>query len=201
MAAEYDYLFKLLLVGDSGTGKSSILLRFVDNVYSEQYISTIGVDFKIKTLHLDSKIYKLQIWDTAGQERFKAITSSYYRGSHGIVIVYDITDQESFNNIKSWMDDIDRYQTNPVTTKILVGNKCDLESKRVIPYNTAKDFADEQGMYFFETSCKNDVNIENIFINLTAEVVRKVQENKIKLQNKQGQLKPNTDRINKSCCN
>ena len=109
MNSEYDYLFKLLLIGDSGVGKSCLLLRFADDTYTESYISTIGVDFKIRTIELDGKTIKLQIWDTAGQERFRTITSSYYRGAHGIIVVFDVTDQESFNNVKQWLHEIDRY--------------------------------------------------------------------------------------------
>mmetsp|Transcript_1325 Transcript_1325/g.3547 ORF Transcript_1325/g.3547 Transcript_1325/m.3547 type:complete len:155 (-) Transcript_1325:896-1360(-) len=119
MSAEYDYLFKLLLIGDSGVGKSCLLLRFADDTYTESYISTIGVDFKIRTLELDGKTIKLQIWDTAGQERFRTITSSYYRGAHGIIVVYDVTDQESFNNVKQWMNEIDRYANEKVNNCIL----------------------------------------------------------------------------------
>ncbi|KAH3765245.1 Ras family protein [Pelomyxa schiedti] len=119
---EYDYLFKLLLIGDSGVGKSCLLLRFADDMYTESYISTIGVDFKIRTIELEQKTIKLQIWDTAGQERFRTITSSYYRGAHGIIIVYDITDAVSFNNVKQWMQEIERYACDSVN-KLLVGNK------------------------------------------------------------------------------
>uniref|UniRef100_A0A915I0H3 Uncharacterized protein n=1 Tax=Romanomermis culicivorax TaxID=13658 RepID=A0A915I0H3_ROMCU len=99
MNPEYDYLFKLLLIGDSGVGKSCLLLRFADDTYTDSYISTIGVDFKIRTIELDGKTIKLQIWDTAGQERFRTITSSYYRGAHGIIVVYDITDQVSIRTV------------------------------------------------------------------------------------------------------
>merc|ERR1712083_1266763 len=131
MAAEYDYLFKLLLIGDSGVGKSCLLLRFADDIYTESYISTIGVDFKIRTVELDGKTIKLQIWDTAGQERFRTITSSYYRGAHGIIIVYDITDVESFNNVRQWLFEIDRFASEHVN-KLLVGNKSDLDQKRCV---------------------------------------------------------------------
>lgn len=130
-------MFKLLLIGDSGVGKSCLLLRFADDTYTESYISTIGVDFKIRTIDLDGKTIKLQIWDTAGQERFRTITSSYYRGAHGIIVVYDCTDQDTFNNVKQWLEEIDRYACDNVN-KLLVGNKCDLHTKKVVDYTTAK---------------------------------------------------------------
>lgn len=127
----------MLLIGDSGVGKSCLLLRFADDTYTESYISTIGVDFKIRTIDLDGKTIKLQIWDTAGQERFRTITSSYYRGAHGIIVVYDCTDQETFSNVKQWLEEIDRYACDNVN-KLLVGNKCDLHTKKVVDYTTAK---------------------------------------------------------------
>ncbi|KAH7730738.1 RAB-1 protein [Aphelenchoides avenae] len=159
MNPEYDYLFKLLLIGDSGVGKSCLLLRFADDTYTESYISTIGVDFKIRTIELEGKTIKLQIWDTAGQERFRTITSSYYRGAHGIIVVYDITDQDTFNNVKQWLQEIDRYACENVN-KLLVGNKCDLTSKRAVETNVAKDYADQLGIPFLETSAKSSTNVE-----------------------------------------
>ena len=176
MNAEYDYLFKLLLIGDSGVGKSCLLLRFADDTYTESYISTIGVDFKIRTLELDGKTIKLQIWDTAGQERFRTITSSYYRGAHGIIVVYDVTDQESFNNVKQWMNEIDRYANDKVN-KMLVGNKCDLTTKKVVEYNSAKEFAEQLNIPFLETSAKNSTNVEQAFITMAAEIKARMAQN------------------------
>ena len=123
-------MFVLLL----GVGKSCLLLRFADDTYTDSYISTIGVDFKIRTVDLDTKTIKLQIWDTAGQERFRTITSSYYRGAHGIIIVYDITDKESFDNVRQWLFEIDRYASENVC-KLLVGNKSDLGNKRAVEFD------------------------------------------------------------------
>jgi Ras-related protein Rab-1A len=173
MNPEYDYLFKLLLIGDSGVGKSCLLLRFADDTYTESYISTIGVDFKIRTIELDGKTIKLQIWDTAGQERFRTITSSYYRGAHGIIVVYDVTDQESFNNVKQWLQEIDRYACENVN-KLLVGNKCDLTNKKVVDYISAKEYADQLGIPFLETSAKNATNVEQAFMTMAAEIKNRV---------------------------
>lgn len=168
-ATEYDYLFKLLLIGDSGVGKSCLLLRFADHTYTESYISTIGVDFKIRTIELDGKTIKLQIWDTAGQERFRTITSSYYRGAHGIIVVYDVTEPESFNNVKQWLNEIDRYACENVN-KLLVGNKCDLVSKKSVSYEAAKAFADKLEIPFLETSAKNSTNVETAFLTMASEI-------------------------------
>lgn len=169
MNAEYDYLFKLLLIGDSGVGKSCLLLRFADDTYTESYISTIGVDFKIRTVELDGKTIKLQIWDTAGQERFRTITSSYYRGAHGIIVVYDITDIESFNNVKLWLHEIDRYASEHVN-KLLIGNKSDLTTKRAVTYEQGKEFADSLGIEFLETSAKNATNVEKAFLAMSSQI-------------------------------
>ncbi|EPR60203.1 small GTP binding protein rab1a, putative [Toxoplasma gondii ME49] len=185
MKPEYDYLFKLLLIGDSGVGKSCLLLRFADDTYTESYISTIGVDFKIRTIDLDGKTVKLQIWDTAGQERFRTITSSYYRGAHGIIIVYDVTDRESFNNVKNWMMEIDKYAMEGVS-KLLVGNKCDLTSKRTVTYEEGKEFADSCNMRFIETSAKNAHNVEQAFHIMASEIKARVQVN-------QQQSRPNAN--------
>ena len=173
-SAEYDYLFKLLLIGDSGVGKSCLLLRFADDTYTESYISTIGVDFKIRSIELEGKTVKLQIWDTAVQERFRTITSSYYRGAHGIIIVYDVTDKESFQNIQHWLQEIDKY-ANEGVMKLLVGNKSDLQSKKVVSYDEAKELADSLGIGFIETSAKNAHNVEQAFTKMALEMKTKVK--------------------------
>ncbi|KAL1461563.1 hypothetical protein WDU94_013448 [Cyamophila willieti] len=173
MNPEYDYLFKLLLIGDSGVGKSCLLLRFADDTYTESYISTIGVDFKIRTIELDGKVIKLQIWDTAGQERFRTITSSYYRGAHGIIVVYDCTDQETFNNLKQWLEEIDRYACDNVN-KLLVGNKNDQTSKKAVDYEDAKKFANHLNIPFLETSAKNGANVEQAFLTMATEIKKRV---------------------------
>ncbi|KAK1803091.1 hypothetical protein P4O66_021621 [Electrophorus voltai] len=173
MNPEYDYLFKLLLIGDSGVGKSCLLLRFADDMYTESYISTIGVDFKIRTIDLDGKTIKLQIWDTAGQERFRTITSSYYRGAHGIIVVYDVTDQETFTNVKQWLQEIDRYASKNVN-KLLVGNKSDLTNKKVVNNKTAQDFADSLDIPFLEASAKNSINVEQAFMTMAAEIKKRM---------------------------
>ncbi|KAJ4809984.1 Ras-related protein Rab-1A [Rhynchospora pubera] len=173
MSNEYDYLFKLLLIGDSSVGKSCLLLRFADDSYVDSYISTIGVDFKIRTVDLDGKTVKLQIWDTAGQERFRTITSSYYRGAHGIIIVYDVTEMESYNNVKQWLNEIDRYASDNVC-KLLVGNKCDLVDSKVVATETAQAFADSLGIPFLETSAKESINVEKAFLTMSAEIKRRV---------------------------
>lgn len=169
---QYDHLFKILLVGDSGVGKSSLLLRFTDDMFQETFISTIGVDFKIRNVKIQDKVVKMQIWDTAGQERFRTITSSYYRGAHGIIVVYDITDQVSFNNAKMWLSEIERYACGNVT-KLLVGNKADMNEKRAVDQGTAKAFAQQQGMLFAEASAKAGQGVEDAFMVLVKEIFDK----------------------------
>ena len=180
-SADYDYLFKLLLIGDSGVGKSSLLLRFADDTFTESYISTIGVDFKIRTIELDNKMIKLQIWDTAGQERFRTITSSYYRGAQGIIVVYDVADKESYSNVKQWLHEIDRYASENVK-KLLVGNKCDLVDKRQVTYEEAVEEAAHMGTTFLETSAKNKLNVEEAFIAMAKEIKKSLGEAPAKRQ-------------------
>jgi Ras-related protein Rab-1A len=151
---DYDYLFKLVLIGDSGVGKSCLLLRFADDAFTESYISTIGVDFRFRTVIIGNKTVKLQIWDTAGQERFRTITSAYYRGADGIIMVYDVTSQDSFEHVNDWLKEVNRYASEG-TCKLLVGNKCDRIADKIVTAEQAKEFSEELGIPFLETSAKS----------------------------------------------
>jgi len=170
------YSFKILLLGDSGVGKSCIILRYIDNTFTQNLMNSIGVDFKLKTMSIDGKNVKLQIWDTAGQERFRTITTSYYKGAQGIVIVYDVTESESFEHVKNWMNDIEKYAKNDVL-KILVGNKSDLISKRKVSTEQGQDLADHYNIPFLETSAKDNSNIEQLFIDSARAFIRKQANN------------------------
>jgi len=171
-ASEYDFLFKILLIGDSGVGKSALLARFADNTFSETSISTIGVDFKIRTVEIDGKIIKLRIWDTSNQERFRTITSSYYRGAHGILVVFDLTDESSFHNVQMWLSEIERY-TNEDVVKLLIGNKSDLVSKRAVSCVEADTYAKKMGLELLETSSKTGMNIQEMFLKLAETIQSK----------------------------
>ena len=172
---DYDYLFKYLIIGNSGVGKSCLLIRFTDDKFEEGYVTTIGVDFKIKTLEIEGKSVKLQIWDTAGQERFRNIVSSYYKGAHGIMMVYDITDLESFGYLDSWIKEIEKNASKNVY-KILVGNKSDLKNRK-ITFEKGKEFANLHGMKFFETSAKENRNVEEEFKEMTKDIINIEIEN------------------------
>ncbi|XP_036090783.1 ras-related protein Rab-13 isoform X2 [Rousettus aegyptiacus] len=164
MAKAYDHLFKLLLIGDSGVGKTCLIIRFAEDNFNNTYISTIGIDFKIRTVDIEGKKIKLQVWDTAGQERFKTITTAYYRGAMGIILVYDITDEKSFENIQNWMKSI-KENASAGVERLLLGNKCDMEAKRKL--------AREHGIRFFETSAKSSVNVDEAFSSLARDILLK----------------------------
>lgn len=159
----YDCLFKILIVGDINTGKTSILDQFTNGHFDGSYISTIGIDFNVKILSINESIcVKLQVWDTCGQERFRSLTRSYYRDTDAIIIVYDITNRKSFENAKVWMKEIDQY-VNTSVLPVLVGNKTDLYPKRAVQFYEGYRLANERFMEFFETSAKYDNNIETLF--------------------------------------
>ena len=157
-----DVLYKILLIGDSGVGKTSVILRFTKNIFKEEFLNSIGVDFKSKDLNIDGQKVKLQIWDTAGQERFRTITASYYRGAHAIAIVFDLTQRISYEHVKRWMNDINKFAKENVL-KFLIGNKSDLINERKVYYEEARALASQMNTTYFEVSAKKDENINEFF--------------------------------------
>ena len=166
----FDYMFKLLVVGESGVGKTCMLLRFADDSFEDNFLSTIGVDFKVKEIVVDNQKVKLQIWDSAGQERFRNITASYYRNSSAIIIVYDITNHESFNKVSEWIEEVRGFVPN--SPLLLVGNKCDLEEKRQVTYEEGEEFAKKNNIMFLETSAKTRHNIDATFQEIARQLIK-----------------------------
>lgn len=160
-----DAVLKMILIGNSGVGKSALLKCFMGDPFDAGYTSTIGVDFEIKPVILDGKTVNLQIWDTAGQERFRTITTSYYRSADAILMVFDLTDQQSFEQLEQWREDVRTYARESVNV-LLVGNKLDLEAQREVPFAVAKAHADDNNMSYMETSALIDMNVEKAFTRL-----------------------------------
>ncbi|KAH8507612.1 hypothetical protein H0E87_009961 [Populus deltoides] len=221
-APEFDYLFKLLMIGDSGVGKSSLLLSFTSDTF-EDLSPTIGVDFKVKFLNIGGKNLKLAIWDTekdlvgqvspadsqclftAGQERFRTLTSSYYRGAQGIIMVYDVTRRDTFTNLSEiWAKEIDLYSTNQDCIKMLVGNKVDKESDRAVSKKEGINFAREYGCLFIECSAKTRVNVQQCFEELVLKILDTpsllAEGSKGVKKNIFSEKRPQPDASTSSCC-
>jgi len=171
----YAYLFKYIIIGDTGVGKSCLLLQFTDKRFQQVHDLTIGVEFGARMITIDNKQIKLQIWDTAGQESFRSITRSYYRGAAGALLVYDITRRETFNHLTSWLDDA-RQHSNSNMTIMLIGNKSDLEHRRAVTLEEGQQFANEHNLIFLETSAKTAANVEEAFINTARRIYDKIQQ-------------------------
>ncbi|KAH9259010.1 hypothetical protein BASA81_002636 [Batrachochytrium salamandrivorans] len=170
--AAYEFLFKIVLIGDSGVGKSCLLLRFADDAFTESYLSTIGVDFRFKSVSVGAKRAKLQIWDTAGQERFRTITSAYYRSASAIITVYDVTNKDTFDHVQDWLGEINKY-ADPGTIRLLVGNKADCAAEdRQVTLEQGELLARELGIPFLETSAKTSDNVEAAFLAVASELVK-----------------------------
>lgn len=200
-----DYTFKILIIGDSGVGKSSILTRLVDDVYINSYISTIGVDFKLKTFNLNGKKITIQIWDTAGQERFRSITVSYYKGANAIILCYDISNYESYENLTYWLNEINKYASDANLCKLILGNKSDLDYKRQVTLNEAMKFADSHNIPLIETSSKDSVNIEKAFVDIILKLITTTSPNNYPLKiisnfGKKDNYINSENKNNKSCC-
>ncbi|KAI3809080.1 hypothetical protein L1987_25048 [Smallanthus sonchifolius] len=178
---EYDYLFKIVLIGDSGVGKSNILSRFTRNEFCLESKSTIGVEFATRTLQVEGKTVKAQIWDTAGQERYRAITSAYYRGAVGALLVYDITKRQSFENVTRWLRELrDHADANIVL--MLAGNKCDLNHLRAIPEHEAQGLAEKEGLSFLETSALDAHNVEKAFQSILLDIYHVISKKALAAQ-------------------
>lgn len=173
----YQYMFRIVLLGDSNVGKTSLLTRFCDSTFKENYSNTIGVDFRVVTLKYQSITSKVHVWDTAGQERFKSIAVNYFRSSQGFIFVYDITNEDSFKNVESWAE-LAFSNSGGGIVNFLVGNKRDLEDKRKVTQAQAKEFAKKKGLYFFESSAKDNDNVEKIFVLFTYKLIKFFNKNK-----------------------
>ncbi|KAL4290088.1 hypothetical protein GQ457_14G009530 [Hibiscus cannabinus] len=172
---DYDYLFKVVLIGDSGVGKSNLLSRFTKNEFSLESKSTIGVEFATRSIRVDDKVIKAQIWDTAGQERYRAITSAYYRGAVGALLVYDVTRHVTFENVDRWLKEL-RGHTDANIVIMLVGNKADLRHLRAVSAEDAKAFAERENTFFMETSALESLNVEDAFTQVLAQIYRVVSK-------------------------
>ena len=203
-----DYTFKYILVGDAYVGKSNIIYRFTENKFSENYQATINLDFTYKNVKLNEKIYRIQLWDTAGQESFQSISRGYYKSAVCAIVVYDITNRDTFNNVTNWIEQC--KQNGPSTISlVLVGNKEDLGDKRVISYEEGEELASRNSMQFFETSALSGKNINEMFNSSIESIARKIENNFYKdkdcgiqfnEQNKNKLDPKNQPKKKKKCC-
>ena len=186
---KYDYIFKLILIGSSGVGKTSILQRYIQKIFNDDYTCTIGVDFFMKSMKIDDKLIKLQLWDTAGTEKFKSITTGYYRGANAAFIVFDLTSRKSFESVSEWIENYYKY-SNPDYERhvILIGNKSDLKNERIITENEIDDFVKLNKIKYFETSAKNGENIDDTFLFIAEQLMKDADEKGILYNEKSGNI-------------
>ena len=191
-----DLVYKILLLGDSEVGKSCFLMRYADNVFVDNYITTIGLDYKLKYVQLDSgQVIKVQLWDTAGQDRYRTIAKNYYKGSHGILLLYDVTKTSSFENIREWIKDI-REEVYEKAIIFLIGNKIDKKDQIKIKTEDAEKLAEEFNIPFFEASAKSGENVDEIFKAL----YKKISEVYVDIQQEGGRKLSKKNKKNKKCC-
>ncbi|CAD8108723.1 unnamed protein product [Paramecium primaurelia] len=198
----YDLLMKVLLIGNSGVGKTQILLRYTENQFKTSFLSTIGIDFKIKKISVDEKVIKMQIWDTAGQERYQTITQTYYKGAMGIILVFAVNDQESFHDIEKWMNQIKQHASDNII-KVLIGNKTDLPD-RCITYEQAMKMAQKYNIPYFETSAKEGTNINDTFQQIAKQIKEQIEKLPQQSNNTFNKLNPSANQVQEkqdsSCC-
>jgi Ras-related protein Rab-11A len=201
---EYDYLLKIVFAGDCSVGKTSLLRKYTDKLFTLETKPTIGVEFYTKGVEIDNKIIKLQIWDTSGSDRYRAITHAYYRGAKAVILVYDITRLKTFENLKFWIDEVNSIAPN--ASKILIGNKCELNHVRAIPTTTGEVFAKANGCIgFLETSVSMDINIDKVFQEISRHCYTKLLNDEYKDENlgntiKIDKIEPPIIKQKKRCC-
>eukprot|EP00727_Mastigamoeba_balamuthi_P011504 m51a1_g6977 putative rab family gtpase (202) ;mRNA; r:117856-118951 len=200
MSSEYDYLFKYIIIGDSGVGKSCLLLQFTEKKFHESHDVTIGVEFGVRRVEIGGHAVKLQIWDTAGQEAFRSISRTYYRGSAGALLVYDVTRRDTFNHLASWLEDLKDHGSTQLEV-ILIGNKADLEDQRAVSVNEGRQFAEQHGLLFLETSAKTAQNVEEAFVTSAKGIHEKIVTGGIEITSNSGiKLGTKTAQQQKTAC-
>jgi len=188
----YEFLFKIVIIGDSGVGKSCLLRRFTDHEFMDRSVFTIGVDFKFAALSLQGRLVKLQLWDTAGQERFRTMTTSFYRGAHGVLFVYDVTDKDTFDNLPRWLAEVDKLASRNIC-KLVVGNKADLASNRTVSQDTAFAFCKELRLPYMETSAKTAENVEPAFVAMAKQIFKRAVKVAPQLEHEPGSIAEPTE--------
>ena len=191
--ANFDYLLKYIIIGDAAVGKSNLLLRYAHGQFKPEYQLTIGVEFGAKNIQLFNKIFRIQIWDTAGQENFRSITRAYYKNSVCALVVYDISSRDSFEHVTSWIEDC-KNQSPKTIFMVLVGNKCDLNDKRQVSVEEGKDLAEKNDMLFFETSAKDGINVDEIFVKSAEQISKKIDQGYYDLENDTSGIKRGINR-------
>ncbi|XP_039138288.1 ras-related protein RABA5d-like [Dioscorea cayenensis subsp. rotundata] len=185
-----EYLFKVVIIGDSAVGKSNLLSRYARNEFNPHSKATIGVEFQTQSMEIDGKEIKAQIWDTAGQERFRAVTSAYYRGAVGALVVYDISRRTTFDSVARWLQELETHSDSTIA-RILVGNKCDLENIREVPVEEGKELAEEQGLFFMETSALDSTNVKTAFEIVIKEIYANVSRKVLNSDSHKAELSQN----------
>ncbi|KAK8923671.1 Ras-related protein RABA5c [Platanthera zijinensis] len=185
-----EYLFKVVIIGDSAVGKSNLLTRYARNEFNANSKATIGVEFQTHSLEIDGKEIKTQIWDTAGQERFRAVTSAYYRGAVGALVVYDISRSTTFESVHRWLHELNTHSDTTVA-KMLVGNKCDLENIRAVSIDEGKSLAEAEGLFFIETSALSSTNVKTAFEIVIKEIYSNISRKTLNSDSYKGELSAN----------